>query len=129
LGGNRGKVDPSLTHFIDMPRKAGEDSGQGALWGIETQDLDWTLVAWPEGGGVAEHTNNEVDVLMIVTEGRALIELSGANQELAVGQLLLIRKGTPRRIEALYGRLVYLNVHKRRKPMALSGIGAYRKSS
>lgn len=118
-----------MTHFIDMARKAAEDPGQGALWGIETQDLDCTLVAWPEGLGVAEHTNNEVDVLMIVMEGRALIELSGANQELAQGQLLLIRKGTPRRIEALYGRLVYLNVHKRRKPMTLSGIDAYRKGS
>lgn len=115
-----------MTHFLDMARQAGEDTGQGALWGLETQDLDCTLVAWPKGAGVAEHTNDEVDVLMVVIEGRALVEVEGRNQQLAPGQLLLIRKGTSRRIEALYERLVYLNVHKRRKPMTLGGIESYR---
>lgn len=115
-----------MTHFVDMARKAGEDAGQGALWGFESQDLDCTLVAWPKGGGVATHTNDEVDVVMVVLEGRALIELVGKDQQLAQGQLLVIRKGTSRRIEALSDRLVYLNVHKRRKAMGLTGTEAMR---
>jgi mannose-6-phosphate isomerase-like protein (cupin superfamily) len=115
-----------MTHFIDMARKAGEDSGQGALWGVESHDLDCTLVAWPKGEGVTKHTNEEIDVVMIVMEGRALVELPGKDQQLMEGQLLLIRKGTSRRIEALSERLVYLNVHKRRKMMGLGDLGAYR---
>ena len=115
-----------MTHFVDLARKAGEDPGLGALWGFESQDLDCTLVAWPKGGGVAKHTNDEVDVVMIVMEGRALVELVGKDQQLTQGQLLLMRKGTSRRIEALSERLVYLNVHKRRKPMGLTGIEAFR---
>lgn len=115
-----------MTHFIDIARKAGEDSGQGALWGVESHDLDCTLVAWPKGGGVDKHTNDEIDVVMIVMEGRALVELPGKDQQLAQGQLLLIRKGTSRRIQALSDRLVYLNVHKRRKLMSLTGIETFR---
>ncbi len=109
-----------------MSRTAGEDTGQGALGGMETQCLDRTLTAWPKGGGVADHTNCERDVLMIVMVGRALIEVDGRGQELAPGHLLLILKDTTRRIEALYDRLVYLNVHKRRKPMTLGKIESYR---
>jgi quercetin dioxygenase-like cupin family protein len=114
-----------MTDFIDLARQAGENHAQGALWGIESHDLDCTLVAWTKGKGVAKHTNDEVDVVMIVMEGRALVELPGKDQQLMQGQLLLIRKGTSRRIEALSDRLVYVNVHKRRKLMGLKDRGDY----
>lgn len=114
-----------MTHFVDLLRKAGEDSGSGALWGFETQDLDCTLVAWPKGAGVKAHTNEEVDVIMLVVEGRALIELEDKAQQLSEGQLLIISKGTERRIEAISDRLVYLNVHKRRRPMQLSSANEF----
>ncbi len=111
-----------MTHFVDLIRQAGENTGQGALWGFESQDLDVTLVAWNKGEGVAEHTNDEVDVIMIVIEGRALVALHDKDQQLMQGQLLIIRKGCSRRIEALTDRVVYLNVHQRRKPMSLTDI-------
>lgn len=119
-------MELGLTHFKDLKRCAGEDLGEGALWGFESQDLDCTLVAWNKGAGVAKHTNDEVDVVMLVLEGRALIELEDKRQELMEGQLLILRKGAPRRIEALSDRVVYLNIHKRRKPMGLSEMDSYR---
>lgn len=114
-----------MTNFVDLLRRAGEDAGRGALWGFESQDLDCTLVAWNKGEGVDTSTNDEVDVLMLVIEGRALVVDAGKERQLMQGQLLVIAKGTPRRIEALSERLVYLNVHKRRRPMTLKPIAAY----
>ena len=109
-----------MTHFVDLIRQVGENAGQRALWGSERKDLDCTLVAWNMGEGVAKHTYDEVDVIMIVIEGRALVELSYKDQQLTQGQLIIIRKESFKRIKALSDRLVYLNVHQRRKPMSLT---------
>jgi len=116
-----------MKHFVDMTQQAAEDSGHGALWGTESEDLNCTLVAWPEGGGVAASTNDEVDVAMIVLEGVARVEFGEESQELTAGQLFVIEKGISRRIVAVSERLVYLNVHKRRKKMQIGEIDAFRR--
>jgi len=115
------------TVLVDLLRVAQADHGRGALWGTESEDLDATLVAWPEGQGVAVHTNDEVDVLMVVLEGSATVEVGDVGYPLSPGGFLLIPKGTERRVEATSGRLVYLNVHKRRKKMGPSSLDAFRK--
>lgn len=114
------------TVLADLLRVAQGDPSSGALWGTESEDLDATLVAWPEGQGVAGHTNDEVDVLMVVLEGSASVTVGEVAHSLAQGGFLLIPKGTERRVEATSGRLVYLNVHKRRKKMAPSSLDAFR---
>lgn len=47
------------------PQAAGVDllrlSGAGPLWGMASGDLNATLLAWPPGHGVAEHTNISFD--------------------------------------------------------------------
>lgn len=116
-----------MKHFVDMTLRAAEDSGHGALWGTESEDLDCTLVAWPRGSGVAVSTNDEVDVAMIVLEGVARVELGDHPQELSAGQLLVIEKGVARKIVALSERLVYLNVHKRRRRMQIGSMESYRR--
>ena len=54
------------------------------------------------------------------------MELPDKDQQLAEGQMLILHKGTSRRIEAISDRLVYLNIHKRRRAMGLSGMDAFR---
>jgi quercetin dioxygenase-like cupin family protein len=115
------------TVFADLLRVAHGDPSRGALWGTESEDLDATLVAWPEGQGVARHTNDEVDVLMVVLEGTASVTVGEIVHSLATGGFLLIPKGSERLVKAVDGRLVYLNVHKRRKKMAPSSLDAFRK--
>ena len=48
-----------------------QPQGSGPLWGIASNDLNATLLVWPAGHEVAEHTNTELDVLLIVLEGGA----------------------------------------------------------
>ncbi len=116
-----------LAVLADLLRVAHSDPSRGALWGTESEDLDATLVAWPEGQGVAPHTNDEVDVLMVVLEGSATVAVGDLSYSLSIGGFLLIPKGTERRVQATSDRLVYLNVHKRRKKMAPTSLDAFRK--
>lgn len=87
----------------------------GPIFGSESEDLDFTLVQWSPGGGVAEHMNGEVDVLMIVVAGEGTAFVGSEAISLRAGQALLIPKNSSRRIEAGEGPFRYLNVHKRRR--------------
>ena len=90
---------------------------QGAIWGTETEDLDATLVRWNPGSGVASHTNTEVDVVMVVLEGQAIVIVDGESEELGAGASLVIPKGVARQFTAGIEPLTYLNIHKRRRAM------------
>lgn len=118
--------EPILAKLMQI---ALDDPSSGALWGTESEDLDATLVAWPQGLGVAAHTNEEVDVLMVVLEGSARVHIDDADYQVDQGQLLLIPKGAHRRVEATSDRLVCLNVHKRRKKMGLGNLDTFRARS
>ena len=87
----------------------------GPLFGGESEDLDFTLVQWSAGGGVAEHLNSEVDVLMIVVTGEGAAVVDGESIRLRAGQALLIPKSMTRRIESGGEPFRYLNIHKRRR--------------
>ncbi len=90
---------------------------QGAIWGTETEDLDATLVRWNPGSGVASHTNSEVDVIMVVLQGQAMVTVDGQSEQLHAGASLVIPKGVARQVTAGTESLTYLNIHKRRRGM------------
>ncbi len=56
-----------MPEVIDL--RAGD--GEGPIWGTATEDLNATLLAWPAGHEVAEHVNDERDVLLIFIDGAA----------------------------------------------------------
>ncbi|HEY0867904.1 MAG TPA: cupin domain-containing protein [Fimbriimonas sp.] len=87
----------------------------GALWGTECEDLDATLVSWQPDRGVDLHTNNEVDVVMVVLEGSGEVRRGDDSLSVGPGTVLVIPKGTPRQVSAGPDSLTYLNVHKRRR--------------
>ena len=89
--------------------------GKGALWGTETEDLNATLVRWPEGSGVGTHQNDEVDVIMVVLTGKGEIIVDGESSSLNTGSIVVLQKGCKRSINAGQGELTYVNIHKRRK--------------
>ena len=96
-------------------------SGTGPLWGMASQDLNATLLAWPAGHEVAEHVNEELDVLIVVLGGHGTASVDGAAYHLAAGSAILLPRGTRRRIEAGVDGLRYLSVHRRRGPLQLEG--------
>ena len=114
------------TELANLVSLAADKAGHGALWGVETTDLDCTLVAWSQGSGVARHTNAEVDVLMVVISGRVRLEVDDQTFELGPNEIAVIPVGSERRTEALTERAVYLNVHKRKKKLGLGNLGDFK---
>jgi quercetin dioxygenase-like cupin family protein len=86
---------------------------------MASRDLNATLLAWPAGHEVAEHVNDEVDVLVIVLEGHGTATIDGRSHAMTAGGALLFPCGTRRRIRAGDGGLRYLSVHRRRGPLQI----------
>ena len=96
---------------------AGLPGGIGPLWGMQSDELNATLLEWPPGGGVAEHVNDELEVLLVVIAGSARVSLDGEGHELAAGSLLLVPRGCARSVAAGSDGVRYLSVHRRRAPL------------
>jgi mannose-6-phosphate isomerase-like protein (cupin superfamily) len=94
-------------------------SGSGPLWGMASSDLNATLLCWPAGHEVVEHVNAELDVLLVVLEGRGSALIDGISHDLAAGSAILIAAGARRRIAAGDGGLRYLSIHRRRGPLQI----------
>ena len=99
---------------VDLAAPAG---AAGPLWGLQSDELNATLLAWPPGGGVAEHVNDQLEVLMVVLDGSARVTLDGDGLDLEAGHLLLIPRGRTRSVTAGAGGVRYLSVHRRRGPL------------
>lgn len=95
-------------------------AGAGPLWGTASEELNATLLAWPAGEGVAEHVNEERDVLMVVIAGSCAVAIDGRPHSLSAGAMVLIEKGRPRAIVAGAEGVRYLSVHRRRPPLQLA---------
>jgi quercetin dioxygenase-like cupin family protein len=93
--------------------------GSGPLWGLESEDLNATLLAWSPGEGPPEHVNEERDVLVFVVAGSAEVALDGETSLLAAGEAAIVAKGRRRRITAGPDGLRYLSVHLRRPPLRI----------
>jgi len=93
--------------------------GEGPLWGLASTDLNATLLAWPPGHQVAEHVNDELDVLVVVLEGGGEVRVDGQEHFVSAGQALLIEKGAARSFTAGPEGLRYLSVHRRRGPLQI----------
>jgi quercetin dioxygenase-like cupin family protein len=91
--------------------------GRGPQWGMQSADLNATLLAWPAGAGVAAHRNAERDVLVVVLEGSATLTLDGTEHALGAHQLLLLPKGSERALTAGPDGVRYLSIHLRREPL------------
>jgi quercetin dioxygenase-like cupin family protein len=111
---------------VDLAQVAGD---RGPLWGLQSDDLNATLLAWPAGGGVAEHVNDEVDVLVVVLAGSLRARVDGAEHELAAGALLLVPRGTVRALDAGPAGARYLSVHRRRAPLVPRPASARREAA
>jgi len=94
--------------------------GRGPVWGLESDELNATLLAWPAGEGTPEHVNAERDVLVLVVEGSGEFELDGERAQLRAGQLVVVPKGARRRIAAGPDGIRYVTVHRRRGGLAIA---------
>lgn len=94
-----------------------EGNGPGAAAGLQTEDLNLTVVAWPEHFSVDPHVNAEVDVVSIVLSGAGEAVIDGVTHSMRLGTILVIPKGSERSIRSLSVDFRYVNVHKRRRAL------------
>lgn len=92
---------------------------EGPLWGLASDDLNATLLAWRPGRGSDEHVNEERDVLIFVVEGSAVVTVDGAPQELRAGVAVIVEKGRRRSVTAGPHGVRYLSAHLRRPPLQI----------
>jgi mannose-6-phosphate isomerase-like protein (cupin superfamily) len=107
-------------HGTQEPVDLAAGDGPGPVWGMASNDLNATLLAWPPGHEVAEHVNAELDVLVVVLAGDGVVTIDARPHELRAAQAILIERGCSRAIRAGAGGLRYLSIHRRRGPLQIS---------
>lgn len=103
-----------LIDIVSLVEEAQAAQQDGPAWSLETDDLNLNLVVLRAGHSIAEHINNEVDVVLIGVDGHGRVTIDGVAIELDTGQLLVVRKGASRSITPLGARFAYVTCHKRR---------------
>ncbi len=93
--------------------------GRGPAWGVATTDLNATLLVWGPGERVAEHVNDERDVLLVVLSGGGTLVVDEEPVPLLTGNALVIPKGARRGIEAGPAGIRYLTAHRVRGGLAV----------
>ena len=92
------------------------------VWTLEQLgDLNANLVRFPAGGGVGEHVDEEVDVLVVGVSGSGVVEVDGQEHPLRAGTVAFVPKGARRSTRAGAGGFAYLTVHRRRGPPRIGG--------
>ncbi len=106
---------PTEPPMADLAYLATVSATAGPQWGLETEDLNATLLTWSRGEGIAAHVNHEVDVLIVVLAGEVTVTIDDVAYPLREGQSVAIPKGTNRSLATTSDRAAHLNVHRRRR--------------
>ncbi|OON82880.1 hypothetical protein [Streptomyces tsukubensis] len=103
-----------------------EGERSGALWRLAEagRQLDSNLVRLPPGGGVGEHTEDALDVLLVVIEGSGQIDSPEGSVPLAPQALAWVPRSTRRALSAGPEGLVYLTVHQRRPGLGIKNLSS-----
>ena len=93
----------------------------GVVWSLdERHDLNANLVRLSPGGGVGEHRNDEVDVLVVVLAGGGAVTVDGREVALAADRIVAVPRGAVRSIRAGDDEgMLYLTVHRQRGPLSI----------
>jgi quercetin dioxygenase-like cupin family protein len=62
---------------VELASLAAGGSHPGARWRLDGEDLQANLVRLDQGGRIAPHRNDEVEVLVVVVSGRGELTLDG----------------------------------------------------
>lgn len=86
----------------------------GPLASITTSQLNVNLLRLAPGDVIAEHINDEVDVLLVIVAGEGKLAVDGAVWPLHAGQLVVVPRGATRSLRCADEPLVYVSCHQRR---------------
>lgn len=87
----------------------------GVVWSLGgARQLEVNLVVLGPAGGVGDHVNTAVDVVIVVLEGSATVLVDGVARPLAEHDLLLVPPGARRSVVAGTAGARYLSIHASR---------------
>lgn len=90
-------------------------AGDGVHWTLDpSDDLNANLVRLEPGHVMAEHVNDEVDVLLVVLAGGGRAVVDASTVALRPHVVTHLAKGARRSVHAGSAGLAYLTVHRRR---------------
>ena len=94
----------------------------GVVWALEaSSELNANLVRFESGGGVGEHVNDEVDVIIVGISGSGFVEVDGEEHPVSNGTMTFVPKEARRSTRSASGDFAYLTVHRRRGPLQIGG--------
>jgi quercetin dioxygenase-like cupin family protein len=94
----------------------------GVVWTLEASgDLNANLVRFGVGGGVGEHTNDEVEVIIIGVSGSGFVWVDGGKHPVSNGTMTFVPRGARRSTLSTSEDFAYLTVHRRRGPLRVGG--------
>jgi quercetin dioxygenase-like cupin family protein len=99
---------------VDLAALARRASVAGVVWSHAGSDLNANFVLFEAGEGVAEHVNDEVEVLVVALVGAGFVEVDGQRHDLAPGMVIAIPAGARRAIGSAGEQFGYLTCHRRR---------------
>ena len=95
---------------------------EGVIWTLrESGELNANLVRFEAGGGVGEHVNEELDVIVVGVSGSGSVQVDGRELPVSEGAIIFIPRGARRSTLASSGDFTYLSVHRRRGPLQIGG--------
>jgi quercetin dioxygenase-like cupin family protein len=101
-------------NVIDIAASLRQASNDGPIWSVNSEQLHVNLLRLPTSDGVAEHVNNEVDVVLVIFEGSGALTVDGMTYSLNPGRVLVVPRGATRAMRCTAGPLIYLTCHRRR---------------
>jgi quercetin dioxygenase-like cupin family protein len=110
-------------HSVSLGEIATSAHGRaGVVWALgASNELNANLVRFEAGGGVGEHVNDEVDVIILGIRGTGFVEVDGEMHPVSNGTMTFVPKGARRSTRGASGGFAYLTVHRRRGPLQIGG--------
>ncbi len=89
------------TPVVNLIEMAQSDPTLRVPWSYQGEELNANLVHLAAGEVVAEHSNDEVEVLLVGVDGEGVVEINGRRHRVHRGQVLIIPRGARRSIHAV----------------------------
>ena len=106
-----------MTEYVDVAAALAA-AGPRVRWSTENQ-LQANLVSLESDAVVEQHTERELDVLLVVVAGDGTLRADGREQPVAAPALVVLPAGTTRAIAAGPAGLSYVTAHRRRTGMSI----------
>ena len=106
-----------MTEYVDVAAALAAD-GPRIRWSVENQ-LQSNLVRLEPDAVVEEHTERELDVLLVVVDGEGTLHADGTEHRVAAPAVVVLPAGTRRAVVAGPAGLAYVTAHRRRTGMTI----------